>query len=116
MDNYELTKKIYIEDITNYLTKVYNTNNEIEKVNIIIDMFKYILTIPEFIAREAKFRLQIEIKMNELSKDVNELQLENKEKFYESIGHLKIFLDEIKHRKDYITIYDSSIHKIIITL
>jgi hypothetical protein len=45
-----------------------------------------------------------------------ELQLENKEKFYESIRHLKIFLDEIKHRKDYISIYDPFIHKIVITL
>jgi len=116
MDDYESTKKIYIEIIKEYLTNVSNTNDKLEKVNVIIDMFKYILSIPEFIAREAKFRLQIEIKINELSKDINELQLENKEKFYELIGQLKIFLDDIKNREDYVSIYDPFIHKIIITL
>ena len=116
MDDYELTKKIHMEAIKEYLVKVSNTIDKINKVNIIIDMFQYILIIPEFIAREAKFRSQIEIKMNELPKEIDELQFENKHKFYELMKQLKIFLDEIKYRKDYISIYDPFIHKIIITL
>jgi hypothetical protein len=116
MDNYELNKKTYMDIIKNYLNKVFDTIDKLEKVNVIIDMFKYILSIPEFIAREAKFRLQIEIKMNELPKEVDELQFENKNEFYKLIEQLKIFLDEIKYRKDYISIYDPFIHKIVITL
>jgi hypothetical protein len=116
MDKYELNKKTHIEIIKDYLNKVFDTIDKLEKVNVIIDMFKYILTIPEFIAREAKFRLQIEIKMNELPKEIDELQLENKEKFYEIIKILKVFLENLKNRKDYISIYDPFIHKIIITL
>ena len=116
MDNYELNKKIYMDIIKDYLTKICDTIDKLEKVNIIIDMFKYILTIPEFIAREAKFRFQIELKIDELSKDIDEFQLENKDKFYELVKQLRIFLNEIKYRKDYIYIYDPLIHKIIITL
>ena len=116
MDDYESTKKIYIEIIKDYLFNISNTIDKIEKVNVIIDMFQYILTIPEFIARESKFRLQMELKIDELSKEIDELQFVNKEKFYKLIDQLKIFLDNIKHRKDYISIYDPFIHKIVITL
>ena len=116
MDDYKLIKEKNMKCINNYFAKLDNTNEEIERVNIIIDLFEYLLTIPEFMARQARFRLEIQIKMNEFSKVVEELQLENKEKFYEIIGQLKIFLDDIENREDYVSIYDPFIHKIIITL
>ena len=116
MDDYELTKKIHIEAIKEYLVKVSNTIDKINKVNVIIDMFDYLLTVPEFVAKEAKFRFQMELKIDELSKEVELMQFENKNKFYKLVGDLKIFLENIKSRDDYISIYDPFIHKIIITL
>ena len=107
MDDYKLIKEKSMESINNYYAKLDNTNEEIERVNIIIDLFEYLLTIPEFMARQARFRLEIQIKMNEFSKVVEELQLENKEKYYESIKHLEIFFNEIRHRKDYSIVYNS---------
>ena len=116
MDDYEINKKVHIEILKEYLFKVSNTIDQFNKVNVIIDMFNYIITVPEFIAKEAKFRYQMELKIVELSKDVISMQLENKKKFLELAIILKKFLEDIKCRNDYVSIYDPLIHKIVITL
>jgi len=116
MDDYESKKNTHIEIIKDYLFKISNTIDQFNKVNVIIDMLNYILTAPEFIAKEAKFRYQMELKIVEISNDVISMQLENKQKFLELAIILKKFLENLKNRNDYVTIYDPLIHKIIITL
>jgi len=54
--------------------------------------------------------------MNEFSKVVEELQLENREKFYESIQHLNIFFDEIRQREDYSIVYNSFFNSKVIVI
>ena len=116
MDDYESKKNTHIEIIKDYLFKISNTIDQFNKVNVIIDMFNYILTAPEFIAKEAKFRYQMELKIDELSNDIKLMQLENKNKYDELVIILKKFLENLKNRNDYVTIYDPFIHKIFITL
>lgn len=116
MDDYEINKKVHIEILKEYLFNVSNTIDKFDKVNLIIDMFNYIMTTPEFIAKETKFRYQMELKIDEISEEIKPMELENKNKFLELAIILKKFLEDIKSRKDYISINDPAIHKIVITL
>jgi len=55
MDDYKLIKEKSMEGINKYYAKLDNIDEDIERVNIMIEFFEYLLTIPEFMAREARF-------------------------------------------------------------
>jgi hypothetical protein len=93
-----------MDNIKDYLLSISTINDKEEKVNVIIDLFNYILTAPEFIAKEAKFRLQLDLKIDDLSKEIEPLQLQNKKKFYKLIKILKKFLNNLKSRNDYVSL------------
>jgi len=118
MDDYEFNKNIYINNIKELMTKSINTSGIINRVNIMIEMFEYFLTIPQFLAKEAKFRKATLLKIDEIYEEIKVLHPENGNKLCDLLNNVKIFVDNLKFRNDYLSIndYDPFVHKIIITL
>ena len=77
-----------------------------------IQLFQYFLTVPQFIATEVNFRLTVISKIDELFTEVTILSPTNGDKFIKLLKKVKIFIDNLKSRNDYV----SSKYKIIITL
>ena len=106
MDDSEFNRDTCINTIKDLMTISSNIPDKVEKVNILIEMFEYFLTVPQFLAREAKFRKCVLLKIEELFDEVKTLELGNKNKFCELMNNVKIFLDNLKSRKDYISFND----------
>lgn len=115
MDDYELNKHIYIDTIKECYFKLENTYGIINRVNVMIEMFEIFFTIPQFLAREPKFRKALILKIEEIYKEIKKLKPENGNKLCKILNSVKINLNNLKFRNDYITLNDYN-KRIIITL
>jgi hypothetical protein len=104
MDDYELNKHIYMSTIKEYYYKLENTYGIINRVNVMIEMFHGFFSIPQFLAREARFREAVILKIEEIYKEIKELKPENGNKLCELLNNVKILLRNLKSRNDYISL------------
>jgi hypothetical protein len=120
MDYSEPNRDTCINTIKDFMIISSNIPDKVEKVNIIIEMFEYLLTVPQFLAKEAKFRNCLFLKIDELFNEAKTLEFGNKNKFLKLMKNIKVFLDNLKSRNDYIPFNDyvsiNDYKKIIITL
>ena len=105
MSNKNFEKEI--ETIKNHLQKN-DGLSEIMRIHNTIELFTKIITMHEFVGKNPKFRKAIIDKINEFN-NLPELQ--------SIIKEMRIFLDDIKYRDDYIVDYfETPVKKISIEI
>ena len=89
MDDSEFNRDTCINTIKDFMIISSNIPDKVEKVNIIIEMFEYLLTVPQFLAKEAKFRNCLFLKIDELFNEAKTLEFGNKNKFFKLMNNVK---------------------------
>jgi len=114
MNDSEYNRDTCMNTIKEYMTGSTNAPTKEERIDFMIQLFQYFLTVPQFIATEAKFRLTVLSKIDELFNEIKILSPKNGHKLIKLLKKVKIFVNNLKSRPDYILL--QSDYKIIITL
>jgi len=114
MNDPEFNKDVCMNTIKEYMLNASNAPSKEDRINIMNQLFEYFLTVPQFIATEAKFRLTVLSKIDELFLELKSLHIKNNNKLIKTLKTVKIYIDDLKSRPDYIPL--QSDYKIIITL
>lgn len=95
---------------------IFSTCSGIEaRINIAIDIFSYILTIPKFMSTQVNFRVTTLNKIDEFTKDHNMMRTKMFSK--KLLPKLRKFYDQIKLRDDYLLApNEKKTHKIVIVI
>jgi len=107
MVNIEDEKLVIVDKIKKFLYDIENTTVIQNKVNNIIMLFEYIITIPKFLCFHAKFRSVVVAKVEALKNDpiindFNDDRVSNRNEFFKTADKLDKFVKELRFRNDYI--------------
>jgi len=114
MNDSEFNRDVCMNTIKEYMINSTNAPTKEERIDFMIQLFQYFLTVPQFIATEAKFRLTVLSKIDELFNEIKIVAPTNGYKLIKLLKKVKIFVNNLKSRSDYIPL--QSDYKIIITL
>jgi len=114
MNDSEFNRDVCMNTIKEYMINSTNAPTKEERIDFMIQLFQYFLTVPQFIATEGKFRLTVLSKIDELFNEIKIVAPTNGYKLIKLLKKVKIFVNNLKSRSDYIPL--QSDYKIIITL